>query len=104
MLRTVPWQVSESRLARIEKLAMDTSEFKVHFGGIARTIVYEDAAGTIVFCFDVKPQKNPQTGNWTMVLEPRPEPNPDRVKQAFSRVRDYVASRGYDVVVWGIDD
>jgi len=80
-------------------------DYKVDFGKAARTILYEDPSGTILFTFDVKPQQDPKTGKWTMVLYGEPyipgnaNPSPERVKLAFSRVKDYVTSKGYDVAL-----
>lgn len=81
-------------------------DYKVSFGRIARTILYEDEAGALQFGFDVKPKKDPATGKWTLVLESEPivigngRLSAGRATLALSRVRDYTASRGYDVVLF----
>ena len=42
--------------------------FRVEFGRIARTLVYEDDVGAVAFTFDVSPSQDPSKGAWTMHL------------------------------------
>ena len=44
------------------------SSYKVSVGQIARTLLYEDAHGTLCFCFDVEKSKEPAKGEWTVFL------------------------------------
>ena len=46
----------------------NAQNFKVSFGRIARTLVYEDAQGTILFTFDASPTKDQATGKSNLHL------------------------------------
>lgn len=89
-------------------------DYKVSFGKIARTILYEDFEGVIRFTFDASPSKESSERRWTMILE-RP---PGRFRQideiedehlrtveqrqlelAFERVRQYLVACGYQVKI-----
>jgi len=86
----------------------DGQEFAVSFGRIGRTLLYEDAFGTLLFAFDVAPSIGTQK-EWTLHLGKQPlatdgtmieyanRAERERVAVALQRVKDYVSSRGYDV-------
>ena len=73
------------------------ADFKVSVGPIARTLLYEDAEGTIRFTFDVETISGKNTvfldrpGRVLIAAEQR------RIDQALTRTRDYLLSRGYEV-------
>jgi hypothetical protein len=85
------------------------SSFTVSFGRSARTIVYEDVGGTLVFTFDVKPGPIPGEEPWILLLDRRPLTADDhlvavstddqrmRIDEATNRVADYALSCGYVV-------
>ena len=91
------------------------SDYKVSFGRIAKTILYEDSFGTIRFGFDVSPYGDPSKGKWTIGLE-RPADQlkqadsiedeqlrtteQKRIETAFERVKEYLFSCGYQVKIW----
>lgn len=79
---------------------MSSSEYKVSVGAIARTLIYEDSKGILVFTFDTDTSK-PET---TIILErPRTkltEFEQSRMDLAFERTRQYLFSCGYQVEIW----
>jgi hypothetical protein len=95
-----------------------SADYKVTFGKIARTLLYEDSQGVIRFGFVVGPSKEPSKGKWTVNLE-RPSAaskgidtiedeqlrmaEQKRLELAFERTKKYLASRGYQVKVWPDD-
>jgi len=79
-------------------------KFAVSFGQIARTLVYQDHEGTLVFCYDVAPPIAPET-KWTVYLGEQAlsgdsksiiPPSP-RTQIGFERTSDYLVSCGYTV-------
>ena len=88
----------------------ETTSYKVSLGKIARTLVYDDPQGPIVFVFDASVSKDERTGKWTMFLDSRPivagksfEPRTsverDRVNVAVERSRRFLEGCGYIVEV-----
>ncbi|MDB6016685.1 MAG: hypothetical protein JWR19_1174 [Pedosphaera sp.] len=76
------------------------SDYKVSVGRIARTLLYEDAQGTIRLGFDV----DTSDGKKLVILE-RPgksliEAQQLRIDLAFERAKQYLISRGYTVEVF----
>ena len=81
------------------------------FGRIARTLLYEDTFGTLLFAFDISPSGGTSKRKWTLHLAEHPCPadgmmiecanraERERVAVALQRVKDYVSSCGYDVEV-----
>ena len=94
---------------------MNSTDYTVSFGKIARTLLYEDSGGAIRFGFDVSPHKEASEGKWTIVLE-RPSSESRRVASitdgqlrvveqrrldiAFERSKQYLVSCGYLVKIW----
>lgn len=88
-----------------------TSDYKVSVGQIARTILYEDSQGAICFCFDIEQSKEPARGEWTVFLgrqaltgDGKIVIDPvgaqcERIDLAFKRAKEYLLSRGYQVVI-----
>ena len=76
-------------------------DYKVSFGSIARTILYEDSLGTLRFTFDVDTSR----GQETIVLEGSVKPpSADaevRNNLARDRIREYLVALGYQVEVVG---
>lgn len=73
------------------------SDYKVSFGRTARTLLYEDSEGTILFTFDLS-GKGPKS----LSLEGRVEKGAQPDKQArrnlaFERATQYLMSCGYEV-------
>jgi hypothetical protein len=84
----------------------DAVDYKVAFGKTARTILYEDTFGEILFAFDTSPAKDETTGKWRLYLdnrpmidrksfEPKTEAERQRVAVALERTRRYAESSGY---------
>jgi len=91
---------------------MTDTEYRVRFGQIARTVVYEDKLGTLLLTFDVTPAVEGSEKKWNLILGKRPlveregryslyERDPsfkrERVESAVERVIGYVSSCGYFV-------
>jgi hypothetical protein len=86
-------------------------EYTVSFGEIARTLVYEDSQGALLFTFEVGPAKDSTKGKWDMHLDRRPltadlkmlvatkDSDHKRSDTAVLRTADYAQSCGYVVVV-----
>src|SRR5262249_31468593 len=85
-------------------------KYKVDFGRIARTLIYEDSQGALCFCFDIDPLKDPSTGKWTLllgsqalsadgseVIRPRSPSEHIWIKTAFERTWQFAVSCGYNV-------
>jgi hypothetical protein len=88
----------------------DAANYKVEFGKTARTLLYEDTLGTILFVFDVSVGKDESTGKSRFYLDNRPmidrkafEPKTEaerhRVAVALERTKQYATSCGYLVEV-----
>ena len=83
-------------------------EYKVTFGKIARTLVYEDAQGAMLFSFEIEPSKDPSKGKWTLILGKQPltlagkrfeiDISKERLEAALERIRSYGTLRGYQVI------
>jgi len=85
------------------------SQYRVNFGQIARTLVYEDERGAIIFAFDVTPTKGQSKAQWILHLSGQPvaqngkmvefrmQSERERICLAFERTKQYAASRGYQV-------
>jgi len=73
--------------------------FKVQFGKIARTLDYTDAAGSLMFTFDISGKES----GAPLVLEhwATATPRDSRYALAFQRTKEFLESRGYVVEVWG---
>jgi hypothetical protein len=88
---------------------MDQSQFSVRFGAEARTIVYQDPVGEMLFVFDVDPNDTRPSTKWTVYLSPVPLTvqrtrldktiaiDAQRIELARQRVAAYVESCGYIV-------
>ncbi len=86
-------------------------EFKVSFGKIARTLVYEDALGAFCFAFEVSPAEDQSQGEWNLYLGRQgltldgrkiaiqTETEQERVALAWKRAKQYASSQGYRVDV-----
>jgi hypothetical protein len=78
-----------------------TSDYKVSFGRIARTLIYEDSKGTLCFTFDV----DTSNGKNTLILERMGksliEAEQSRFDLALERAKQYLLSRGHEVEVFG---
>jgi hypothetical protein len=84
-------------------------EFRVHFGPIARTLVYQDRLGTICFAFDISPANDGSKTGWRLHLGQQPltehgnkmecetEAEQQRIALALERTKQYVSARGYRV-------
>jgi hypothetical protein len=92
---------------------MNSTDYKVSVGKIARTLLYEDSQGTICFTFDVAVEtKNSPTGKWILALD---NPTPDfkridsikdeklrvaeklRLETAMERTKQFLISKGYEI-------
>jgi hypothetical protein len=77
------------------------ANYKVSVGKIARTLLYEDAKGTIRFAFDFDLPENPNV----LILERHKiessnEEEQLRFNSAFERTKQYLLSKGHKVKVW----
>jgi hypothetical protein len=87
----------------------NTPKFKLSFGKIARTILCQDAIGTLRFTFDVSSADGQEKSKWHLerrpfVLEggtfkPPLATDEDRARAALEEVKDWLASKGYLVEV-----
>jgi hypothetical protein len=87
----------------------NVSEYTVKFGKIARTLVYEDPQGGMLFGFDIEPAKDLSKGKWTLVLERQPLTldgkrfetaiPTERLATVLERIQNYATSCGYQVVI-----
>lgn len=92
-----------------------SQDYKVSFGQIARTLLYEDSLGSIRFGFDISPSNPPAKEKWTIGLEQPVDQfkqaasikdeklriaEQKRIETAFKRIKDYLISSGYQVKVW----
>jgi hypothetical protein len=75
-----------------------SAPFTVTFGKVARTVEYQDAAGTILFTFDVG------EGERSLVLEHHGirRPRMPNYGEAFARSKQFLESRGYEVGEFGV--
>jgi hypothetical protein len=83
--------------------------YTVSFGKSARTILYEDSAGKLVFTFDIGAGPNTSSNAWTLYLDRRPltadhhlialttENERQRISAAAYRVAAHAQSCGYIV-------
>jgi hypothetical protein len=94
---------------------MSSTDYKVSFGRVARTLIYEDSSGVICFGFDVSPSEEVSKGKWMIGLE-RPLDEFKRIARmgdeqlravwqkrldlAFERTKQYLVSCGYLVKIW----
>ncbi len=86
-------------------------EYKVSFGKVARTLIYEHKSGSLLFTFDVAPSTNPSQGQWTLFLDREALTLQGErlgtnvpvawVAEALERTKLYAASCGYQVEVVG---
>jgi hypothetical protein len=86
-----------------------TSFFSVHFGKIARTLVYQDALGTLTFVFEISPTGDSEPVKFNLILSKHAldqegklyachtEADRQRNAVALRRVAQYVESCGYVV-------
>jgi hypothetical protein len=76
------------------------SDYKVSVGRIARTLIYEDSQGTILFTFDV--DADPKSKS--VILERKGksliEAEQLRINMAFERTKEYLLSCGYQVEIF----
>jgi hypothetical protein len=79
------------------------SNFKVNFGRVGRSLIYEDDSGTLLFSFDFAEPDGKRIiiykAELTSDLKPIPsvllEDEQSRLQLAHERVKQYVVSRGY---------
>ena len=91
----------------------ESAKYKVSFGRVARTLIYEDVLGVLVFAFDCSPAEVQQEKKWnlhlgrkaltgeavnTALYENTPEFDANRASLALERVRLYASSCGYVVL------
>jgi hypothetical protein len=76
-------------------------DYKISFGAVARTLLYEDSEGTICFTFDVDTIKGQQTIILERYWKSMIESEQLRIDFAFERAKEYLASRGYKVEIFG---
>jgi hypothetical protein len=87
-------------------------DYKVSFGRTARTLVYEDAGGTLLFAFDCSPAEKQSGKRWNLHLGKKAlfqvggkfvpsdtgtQSEQERVAAARERVVQYALSCGYNV-------
>jgi hypothetical protein len=89
----------------------EKADFSIGFGKTARTIVYQDCEGVLVFTFEASPVVNPHDRNWTLHLDRRPATadykvllvttaaEHKRIDAAVLRVTAFAEVRGYVVEV-----
>lgn len=84
------------------------ADYKVTFGRTARTVVYEDQQGSIVFTFDMEPEEVGEEKKWIVWLERSGEKlNTDEQKRkdlAFERVKQYFVTCSYKIKIWPDDN
>ncbi len=77
-----------------------SSDYKVSFGRIARTLLYEDSQGIVRFTFDI----DTSNGQKLIILEKRPLDTygDDRLRAdlIFERTKQYLLLCGYQVEVF----
>jgi hypothetical protein len=75
-------------------------DYTVTVGSIARTLLYNDARGTILFTFDIDSSK----GQNKIILESPSksliEIEQMRIDLARERIKEYLIARGYEVEDW----
>lgn len=89
------------------------ANYKVSFGRTARTLVYSDEAGILLFTFDCSPAKKETGKKWNLQLDKgalvdrggklvlmdgNSKVERERVATARERVRQYTSSCGYFVL------
>jgi hypothetical protein len=82
-------------------------DFKVSFGNVARTIVYEDIYGVVCFAFDISPSEDNAIVKWSLQIGHQSLTRegsmlkcaPERVKIALERIKEFATSRGYLVEI-----
>jgi len=80
-----------------------TPDFKVRFGGIGRSLTYEDGSGTLLFSFDfAMPDgkrmiiyKADMTGDLKPIPSGLSEAEQSRLQLAYERVKHYAVSCGH---------
>jgi hypothetical protein len=75
------------------------SGYRVKFGNIARTLLYEDSKGTILFTFDVGPLAKPQTLFLERGNKALDQDEQQKIDLALERTKEYLVSCGYQVYV-----
>ena len=83
------------------------SSYSVSFGRTARTMIYEDSQGVLVFTFDVRPAPDSDKTRWILSLDRRPmtadhrsvvvttEHQQKRIDEAVERTAGHALSCGY---------
>jgi hypothetical protein len=87
----------------------DVPAFKVSFGRVAQTLLYEDSQGSILFTFDLSPTE--PKGKWNLHLNRQPltgegkkmslttTAEHERAVKALERTKEHVVSAGYFVEI-----
>jgi hypothetical protein len=90
--------------------------YKVSFGRMVRTLVYEDEVGMLFFTFDCSPAEKQSGQKWNLHLDTRAlaeaagklvphnansEVEKKRLATALERVKEYASSCGYVVLLEG---
>ncbi|MEI6077967.1 MAG: hypothetical protein WCS94_20465 [Verrucomicrobiota bacterium] len=78
-----------------------STDFKVTFGSVGRSIVYEDGAGSLLFSFDFLMPDGKKMAIYktklTGKLKPVLSADESRMKLALERVKQFVTSRGFSL-------
>jgi hypothetical protein len=87
------------------------TQYSVEFGKIARTLVYKDEEGELLFTFDIGPRRDPLSAKWSLLLNRKPltrnaenvanstGPDMKRVEAALERTVAYATTAGYLVAL-----
>jgi hypothetical protein len=89
------------------KAVRDSGVYNVKFGRTARSLVYEDQEGSLLFGFDISPASNAELGKWLIQLGSTPlteqcKPiefpvSKERLSFATEKTKQFLLSRGYQV-------
>jgi hypothetical protein len=79
---------------------MNSTDYKVSLGHIARTLLYEDSQGIIRFSFDFD-----TTGGQNILILERKEKSSVEIEQlrietAFERTKQHLLKQGHQVKIW----
>lgn len=81
------------------------TDFKVYFGRVGRSLIYEDSKGSFLFSFDfampngkkIVVYKTKRTGDLKPIPDDLFEADKVRIQLAFERVKEYVVSCGFQI-------
>jgi hypothetical protein len=97
--------VAQSTALTILFEPMTDSDYKVHFGRIGRSLIYEDSKWNLLFSFDfsmpdgkkIVVYKAKLTGDQKPIPSDLSEADKSHIELAFERVKKYVVSCGYQI-------